>query len=161
VHISATWLIQPNHLYVAAMRPYVKLLWPLVTVLWWPWPVFKIMLPVDSPPSSPHHNHFAAIFFRDHPGEPVPEENFWTLWCMGRQTEAYTPTMRAGRHSVRTKQCPPPPSPRTCGLSGKYSVTSALKILQHWVIYLFKKSLFKNWATQPLKIVEKYLFTCK
>jgi len=19
-------------------------------------------------------------FFRDHPGEPVPEENFWTLW---------------------------------------------------------------------------------
>jgi len=20
-------------------------------------------------------------FFRDHPGEPVPEENFWTLWC--------------------------------------------------------------------------------
>jgi len=20
-------------------------------------------------------------FFRDHLGEPVPEENFWTLWC--------------------------------------------------------------------------------
>jgi len=20
-------------------------------------------------------------FFRDHPGEPVPEENFWTLSC--------------------------------------------------------------------------------
>jgi len=20
-------------------------------------------------------------FFRDHPSEPVPEENFWTLWC--------------------------------------------------------------------------------
>jgi len=27
-------------------------------------------------------------FFRDHPGEPVPEENFWTLWCKGRLTEA-------------------------------------------------------------------------
>jgi len=25
-------------------------------------------------------------FFRDHPGEPVPEENFWTLWCKGRLT---------------------------------------------------------------------------
>jgi len=27
----------------------------------------------------------------DHPGEPVPEENFWTLWCKGRLTEADTP----------------------------------------------------------------------
>ena len=26
----------------------------------------------------PRHNHFTP-FFRDHPGEPVPEENFWTL----------------------------------------------------------------------------------
>jgi len=30
-------------------------------------------------------------FFRDHPDEPVPEENFWTLWCKGRLTEADTP----------------------------------------------------------------------
>jgi len=34
--------------------------------------------------------------FRDHPGEPVPEENFWTLWCKGRLTEADTPTIRLG-----------------------------------------------------------------
>ena len=27
-------------------------------------------------------------FFRDYPGEPVPEENFWTLWCKGKLTEA-------------------------------------------------------------------------
>jgi len=47
-------------------------------------------------------------FFRDHQGEPVPEENFWTLWCKGRLTEAEHP---AGRHSIRTNQCPPPPSP--------------------------------------------------
>jgi len=32
----------------------------------------------------------------DHPGEPVPEENFWTLWCKGRLTEADTPTIRLG-----------------------------------------------------------------
>ena len=48
------------------------------------------------------------LFFRDHPGEPVPEENFWTLWCKGRLTEADTLTIR---HSIRTNQCPPPPSP--------------------------------------------------
>jgi len=35
-------------------------------------------------------------FFRDHPGEPEPEENFWTLWCKGRLTEADTPTIRLG-----------------------------------------------------------------
>jgi len=33
-------------------------------------------------------------FFREHPGEPVPEENFWTLWCKRRLTEADTSTIR-------------------------------------------------------------------
>jgi len=35
-------------------------------------------------------------FFRDYPGEPVPEENFWTLWCKKRLIEADTPTIRLG-----------------------------------------------------------------
>jgi len=35
-------------------------------------------------------------FFRNHPDEPEPEENFWTLWCKGRLTEADTPTIRLG-----------------------------------------------------------------
>jgi len=37
-------------------------------------------------------------FFRDHRGErePMPEENFWTLWCKGRLTEANTPTIWLG-----------------------------------------------------------------
>jgi len=35
-------------------------------------------------------------FFRHHRGEPVPEENFWTLWCKGRLTEADTPTIWLG-----------------------------------------------------------------
>jgi len=40
----------------------------------------------------PHHHTTAILrpFFRDDPGEPVPEENFWTLWCKGRLTEADT-----------------------------------------------------------------------
>ena len=51
-------------------------------------------------------------FLRDHPGEPVPEENFRTLWCKARLTEADTLTIRLGAsHSIRTNQCPPPPSP--------------------------------------------------
>ena len=35
-------------------------------------------------------------FFRDVPGEPVSEENFWTLWCKGKLTEADTLTIRLG-----------------------------------------------------------------
>ena len=45
--------------------------------------------------TTPHDNHFTALF-RDHPGKPVPEENFWTLWCKGRLTEADTPTIWLG-----------------------------------------------------------------
>ena len=44
-------------------------------------------------------------FFPDHPGELVPEENFWTSWCKERLTEAETPT-----RSIQTNQCQPPPS---------------------------------------------------
>jgi len=36
---------------------------------------------------------FKRPFLQDHPGEPVPEEN-WALWCKGRLTEADTPTIR-------------------------------------------------------------------
>jgi len=40
------------------------------------------------------HNCF---MFRNHLGEPVPEENCWTLWCKGaRLTEANTPTIWIG-----------------------------------------------------------------
>jgi len=49
-----------------------------------------------------HHHHTTTVlrpFFRDHPGEPVPEENFWTLWCKGRLTEADTLTIRLGATS--------------------------------------------------------------
>jgi len=46
--------------------------------------------------SEPHHNHFYGTFFQDHPAEPMPEENFWTLWCKGRLTEADTLTIWLG-----------------------------------------------------------------
>jgi len=44
------------------------------------------------------------------PQSLAPEENFWTLWCKGRLTEADT-DHPAERHSIQTNQCPPPPSP--------------------------------------------------
>jgi len=34
------------------------------------------------------HTTILRPFYRDHPGEPVPEGDFWTLWCKGRLTEA-------------------------------------------------------------------------
>ena len=37
-----------------------------------------------------------TVLFRDHPGETVPEENFWTLWCKGRLTKADTQTSLLG-----------------------------------------------------------------
>jgi len=39
-----------------------------------------------------------ATYIRDedHPDEPLPEENFWTLWCKGRLTETGTTTIRLG-----------------------------------------------------------------
>jgi len=42
-----------------------------------------------------HHHTITVLrpFLPDHPGEPVLEENFRTLWCMGRLTEAHTPTI--------------------------------------------------------------------
>ena len=43
-----------------------------------------------------HTTTVLRLFFRDHPGEQVPEENFWTLWCKGRLTVAETPTIRLG-----------------------------------------------------------------
>jgi len=47
----------------------------------------------------PHtHTHTTVLrpFFRDHSGEPVPDENIWTLWCKGRLTEADAPTIQLG-----------------------------------------------------------------
>jgi len=58
-----------------------------------------------------HHSRFMALF-QDHPGDPVPKENFWTLWCKGRLTEADTPTIQLGATPSRLTNAhlhhPPP-----------------------------------------------------
>jgi len=60
----------------------------------------------------PHHNRRFTALFRDHPDEPVPEQNFWTLWCKGRLTEADTPTIRLGATPSGLLSDPAPSSPR-------------------------------------------------
>ena len=89
-------------------------------------------------------------FFRDYSGEPVPEENFWTLWCKGRLTEADTPTIRLGAT----------PS----GITSAQSVTKQLNLTERYECHLKVGRLVvapftvfvAPWV--PLHIVE--LFTC-
>jgi len=50
-------------------------------------------------------------FFQEHPGEPVPEENFWTFIVQGKINWGRHTDHQDRRHSIRTNQCPPPPSP--------------------------------------------------
>ena len=50
-------------------------------------------------------------FFWDHPGEPVPEENFWTFMVQVKINRGKHTDPPAGRNSIWTNQCPPPPSP--------------------------------------------------
>ena len=47
-------------------------------------------------------------YFWDHPGEPVPEENFWTLWCKGRLKAKfhYASWFGAGSKLVRAEIWP-------------------------------------------------------
>ena len=51
------------------------------------------------------HRHTTVLwpFFRDYPGEPVPEEIFWTLWCREDNRGRHTDNP-AGRHSIWTNQ---------------------------------------------------------
>jgi len=46
--------------------------------------------------SKPHITTVLRPFFWDHLGEPLPEENFWTLWCKGRLIEADRRTIWLG-----------------------------------------------------------------
>jgi len=49
-------------------------------------------------------------FFRDHPCEPVPEENL-DFMVQGKINRGRHTDHPAGRRSIRTNQCQPPPSP--------------------------------------------------
>ena len=91
-------------------------------------------------------------FFWDHAGEPVPEENFWTLWWKGRLTEADTLTIWLGA-TPASLTSPPPPSPHFlqagCPSCRPTNSVKALKatILQYhgfWITIIHSDSL-KMW----------------
>ena len=50
-------------------------------------------------------------FFRDYLGEPVPEEKLLDFMVQGKINRGRHTDHPAGRHSIRTNQCPPPPYP--------------------------------------------------
>jgi len=54
-----------------------------------------------------HHNRFTALF----PGEPVPEEKLLDFLVQGKINRGRQTDHPAGRHSIWTNQCLPPPSP--------------------------------------------------
>jgi len=56
----------------------------------------QLKLGYDTEKNTNTHTTVLRPFFRDHPDKPVPEENFWTLWCKGRLIEADTPTIWLG-----------------------------------------------------------------
>jgi len=59
------------------------------------------------------HTHTTVLrpFFRDHPGEPVPEEKLLDFMVQGKINRGRHTDHPAGHHSIRTNQRPPPPSP--------------------------------------------------
>jgi len=64
-------------------------------------------------------------FFRDHPGEPVPEENFfWTFMVQGEITEADTLNIWVGATPSRlisgSPSCRNPPTLSWLGTGTKY-----------------------------------------
>jgi len=67
---------------------------------------------------------FYGPFFRDH-----PDENFWTMMQgeinRGRHTDHL-----AGCHSIRTNQCPPPPSP--IFFTGRMPFLSPNQLSKYW-----------------------------
>ena len=56
-----------------------------------------------------HHNRFTALF-QDYPGEPVPEEKLLDFMMQRKINRSRHTDQPAGRHSIWTNQCPPPPS---------------------------------------------------
>jgi len=85
------------------------------------------------------HNRFTALF-PEPPGELVPGENFWTLWCKGRLTEADTLTIRLGATPSELTSAhihhPPfftgrmpflPPNQQCQSTEGNYLTTISLK----------------------------------
>jgi len=90
--------------------------------------------------------------FRDHPGEPVPEENFCTLWCKDRLTEANTtahcsitdPNVTSPRVTVAVHESHITGSLQTIVYVIQSDTKNALITAQHFGSYLLSFTLLKD-----------------
>jgi len=58
-----------------------------------------------------YHTTVLWPFFQDYPGESVLEEKLLDFMAQGEINRGRHTDHPPGRHSIRTNQCPPPPSP--------------------------------------------------
>ena len=117
-----------------------------------------------------YYNNFTALFpggttttilwpfFRDHPGDLMPEENFWALWCKGRLTEADTLTIRLGATPSGLTRAhlhhPPffsgqmpflPPNQQCQSTEGNYCIRIREKMLKFFSTLLPAPSPYLKW----------------
>jgi len=109
-------------------------------------------------------------FFRDHPGEPVPEEKLLDFMEQGMINRNRHDNHPASRHSIQTNLCPPPPSPHflpaRCPSWHPTNSVKALKALlvckqNKSVLLLFSTTILANWCqirhrNQPFAVVVHY-----
>jgi len=76
-----------------------------------------------------------TALFWDHPGQLVPEENFWAcLTVQGKINRGRHTDHPTGRHSIRNNQCPPPP----CSIFYRPDALPAAQptVSKHWRLLL-------------------------
>ena len=95
---------------------------------------FGLLNRVD--PRNMYHHTTTVLrpFFQDHPGKPVPEDNFWTLWCKGRLREADAPTIT----SIASCCLSPARSMFT------ESVTVSVSLCKRWELFFVKPRVKVN-----------------
>ena len=81
-------------------------------------------------------------FFRDHPGEPVPEEKLLDFMVQGKINRGRHTDHPAGRHSIWTKQCQPPLSPHF--LQAGCPSCRPTNIVTEQYAYSYKETLIEN-----------------
>ena len=92
-----------------------------------------------------HHHTTTAVlrpFFRDHPGEPCQKRTSGLI-VEGEINRGRHTGHPAGRHSIRTNQSPPPPSP-IIHVKGFWKLDSANVILQWLVKYCILPVRFQS-----------------
>jgi len=93
-----------------------------------------------------HHSRFTALF-PGPPGWDAARRELLDFMVQGKINKGRHTDHPAGRHSIRTNQCPPPPSPiffqAGCPSSHATNSVKALKATSHLLTYwAVKQSIF-------------------